>query len=77
MDRGQAQGAGDDRDFNAVMLVFADGEVGLGGQRVDGMLHRSHVVLGDRVGDVADEKILDRMTIGQGAACVLSCYYPP
>src|SRR5262245_30721965 len=29
------------------------------------MLHRSHVVLGNRVGNVAVEKILDRMTIRQ------------
>ena len=82
VDRGQAQGAGDDRDFHAVMLVFADSEVGLGGQREDGMLHRSHVVLGDGVGDVADEEILDRVAIRQerGAGEVfghnVSCYYP-
>ena len=77
VDGRQAQRAGDDRDFHAVMLVFADVQVGLGGQREDGMLHRSHVVLGDGVGHVANEKILDRVTIRQEAACVLSCYYPP
>ena len=30
-----------------------------------GMLHRSHVVLGDGVGDVANEEVLDRVAIRQ------------
>ena len=57
--------AGHDGDFHAVMLVFADMDVGLGGEREDRMLHRSHVILGDGVRHVADEEILDRVAVRQ------------
>ena len=76
---------GHDGDFHAVMLVFADMDVGLGRQREDRMLHRSHVILGDGVRHVADEEILDRVTIrkergaGREAVSVIksdSCFYP-
>ena len=63
VNRGQPEDARRDRDFHAVMFVFLDAAVGLGREREDRMLHRAHVVLGNRVRNVADEEILDRMAI--------------
>src|SRR5262249_4841318 len=65
MDRSQAKRARNDRYFDAVVLVLTDGQIGLSCERINGMFHRSHVVLGNRVGYVANEEILDRITIRQ------------
>ena len=84
VDGGEAQGTGHNGNFHALMLVFSNMDVWLGGEREDGMLHRSHVVLGHGIRHIANEEILNRVAVrqergaGEGVSVIefVSCYYP-
>ena len=63
MDRRKAEDAGSNGYFYAVVIVFLYAPIWFGRKREYRMLHRSHVVFGNGVRDVADKEILDRVTI--------------
>ena len=65
VDRRQAERAGDDGDFRAVMFIVADGVVRLGGEGKYRVFHGPHIVLGGRVHDIADKEILYRVPVRQ------------
>ena len=65
VDGRDAVAGGLDVDRQAVVLVAARAQVGLGREREDRMLHRAHVGLGRGVDDVADEEVTLRVSVGK------------
>ena len=65
VDRRQPLHRGGDLHRRALVRVGQDAPVGPRREREDRVLHRGHVVLGDRVEHVADEEIRRRMAVGQ------------
>src|SRR5688500_10951077 len=45
------------------MLILTDAGVRLRSKGINGMLHRGHIIFGDSIRYVADEKVLDRIPI--------------
>lgn len=61
----QPSGTGGDGNADIIVMVLADARIGLGRERKDRMLHRPHVIFWDRVRHIADEEIVDWITVGQ------------
>ena len=65
MDRREPLDGGRHLDLGPVMGIAQDAPVGAGGKREQRMFHAGHVVLGNRIEDIAEKEISLPVTIGQ------------